>query len=104
MIYVYLARHGILSFQIKFVIKPTTTQTINASTGAAGVWLDLGQVRLARDKAGMTALALALNFNDNLGDAYATSVKIRAVTVEPLSADLSGGGFGDVDGDDKKGA
>lgn len=82
----------------------TTTQTINASTGAAGVWLDLGQVRLARDDAGMTALALALNFNDNLGDAYATSVKIRAVTVEPLSADLSGGGFGDVDGDDKKGA
>ena len=82
----------------------TTTQTINASTGAAGVWLDLGQVRLARDKAGMTALALALNFNDNGGDAYATTVKIRAVTVEPLSADLSGGGFGDVDGDDKKGA
>lgn len=80
----------------------TTTVSIAASTGAAGVWLDLGQVRLARDDAGMTALALALNFNDGGGDAFTTQVKIRAVTVEPLSADLSGGGQGDVD--DKKGA
>jgi len=79
----------------------TTTVTINASTGAAGAWLDLGQLRLARDKGGMTAIALALNFNDGGGDAYTTNVKVRAVTVEPLSADLTGGGFGDVD--DKKG-
>lgn len=80
----------------------TSAYTINASTGAAGVWIDLGQVRLARDDHGMTCLALALNFNDGLGDAYATNVKIRAVTIEPFSADLSGGGDGDVD--DKKGA
>lgn len=79
----------------------TTTKTINASTGAAGQWLDLGQVRLARDDHGMTSLCLALNFNDGLGDAFSTNVKIRAVTVEPLSADLSGGGDGDID--DKKG-
>jgi len=80
----------------------TTTVSIAASTGAAGAWLDLGQVRLARDDNGMTALALALNFNDGLGDSFTTQVKIRAVTVEPLSADLSGGGQGDVD--DKKGS
>lgn len=79
----------------------TTTVTINASTGAAGAWLDLGQVRLARDKGGMTALALALNWNDGAGDAYTTTVKVRAVTIEPLSADLTGGGYGDAD--DKKG-
>lgn len=79
----------------------TTTVTIAANTGAAGVWVTLGRVRLARDDAGMTSLALALNFNDGLGDGYATNVKIRAVTVEPYSADLSGGGQGDVD--DKKG-
>ncbi len=79
----------------------TSTVTVSADTGAAGVWLDLGQVRLARDFFDMTALALAINWNDNLGDAYATEVLVRAVTVEPLSADLSGGGFGDVD--DKEG-
>ena len=78
------------------------TASIVASTGAAGAWLDLGTVRLARDAGGMTALALALSFNDGLGDAFSTNVKIRAVTVEPYSADLEGGGFGDVD--DKEGA
>ncbi len=75
----------------------TTTVSIVASTGAAGAWLDLGTVRLAREADGMTALALALNFNDNLGDAYVTNVKVRAVTVEAYSTDLSGGGYGDVD-------
>ncbi len=75
----------------------TSTVSIVASTSAAGVWLDLGTVRLARDDGDMTALALALNFNDGLGDLYTTNVKIRAVTVEPYSADLSGGGVGDVD-------
>lgn len=78
------------------------TVSIVASTGAAGAWLDLGTVRLARDLSGMTALALAINFNDGLGDAFTTNVKIRAVTVEPYSADLSGGGLGDAD--DKEGA
>ncbi|HEY0132434.1 MAG TPA: hypothetical protein VGB85_00105 [Nannocystis sp.] len=77
------------------------TVSIAASTGAAGVVLDLGMVRLARDDAGLTALALALDFNHGGGDAFATNVKIRAVSIEPYSADLSGGGFGDVD--DKEG-
>lgn len=75
----------------------TTAASIVASTGAAGVWKDLGTVRLVRDASGMTLLALAINFNNGLGDIYSTNVKIRAVTVEPYSADLSGGGFGDVD-------
>lgn len=83
------------------VVYSTPTVTVSNDTGAAGFWLDLGQVRLARDFFDMTALALAINWNDNLGDAYSTEVLIRAVTVEPLSADLSGGGWGDVD--DKQG-
>ena len=76
------------------------TVQIAASTGAAGAWLDLGQVRLARDDAGMTYLALALSFNNGGADIYTTNVKVRAVTVEPLSADLTGGGYGDQN--DKK--
>ncbi len=75
----------------------TPTATIAASTGAAGVWLDLGTVRLARDASGMTALALALDFNHGGGDIYTTNVKIRTVTIEPYTADLSGGGNGDTD-------
>jgi len=80
----------------------TTTVSIVASTGAAGAWLDLGILRLARDDDGLTALALALDFNHGLGDSYVTNVKVRAVTIEPFSADLSGGGMGDVD--EKKGS
>lgn len=80
----------------------TTTVSIVASTGAAGSWLDLGIVRLARDDDGLTELALALDFNHGGADAFTTNVKVRAVTIEPLSADLSGGGMGDVD--EKKGS
>lgn len=75
----------------------TTEAVIASSTGTDGVWLDLGQVRLARDDGGMTALALALDFNHGVADAFGTSVKIRAVTVEPLFADFGSGGYGDVD-------
>ena len=48
----------------------------------------------------MTYLALALSFNNGGADIYTTNVKVRAVTVEPLSADLTGGGYGDQN--DKK--
>lgn len=69
------------------------------TTSAAGEWLDLGVVRLARDPAGLSYLALAffVDVTEDEGAEYATTWALNALTADPYSKDLDGGGFGDVE-------
>jgi hypothetical protein len=66
---------------------------------AAGQWLDLGVVRLARDTAGLSYLALAffVDVTKNEGAEYATTWELNALTADPYSKNLDGGGFGDIE-------
>ena len=69
--------------------------TITA-VSAAGVWLDLGVVRLARDDAGLSYLALGFRVDLDVdeGEEFSTAWMLNAITADPFAMDLSGGGMG----------
>lgn len=66
---------------------------------AAGEWLDLGVVRLARAASGLSYFALGffVDATEDEGLLYATTWQLNALTVDPYSKNLETGGFGDVD-------
>lgn len=66
------------------------------SPSSAGVWVELGTVRLARDAEGLSyfALGFLIDADEDEGVLHNTSWKLNAITVTPFAKDLSGGGFG----------
>lgn len=66
------------------------------SPSAAGEWVDLGVVRLARDDAGLSYFCLGFLIDEAAGegDDFDTGWRLNAITVDPFSKNLSGGGFG----------
>lgn len=61
-----------------------------------GAWVDLDIVRLARDHKNRTYFALGFYIDANVkeGVTFATEWELNAITVDPYSKDLSGGGMG----------
>jgi hypothetical protein len=80
--------------------KPLTDYRGPSSTvsavSSAGVWVDLGVVRLARDAEGMSYFLLGWDLVPavNEGAVFATLWKLNAITVEPFAKNLEGGGMG----------
>lgn len=66
---------------------------------AAGEWLDLGVVRLARAASGLSYFALGffVDATEDEGLVYSTTWQLNALTVDPYAKNLESGGFGDVD-------
>lgn len=77
--------------------------TIAAPNGA-GEWIDLGQIRIAREADHVTHVMLAscIDPAEGEGDDFTTTWSLRALTADPFALDLQQGGDGDLD--EKEGA
>lgn len=77
----------------------TAAHSILAPNGA-GAWVDLGELKLRREPSGLSYIALGflIDATEDEGVEYSTGWKLNAITVDPYSRDLGGGGVGDVEG------
>ena len=70
-----------------------------AGPNGKGEWVDLGELKLAREPSGLTCVALGflIDATEDEGTEYDTGWRLQAITVEPYSRDL-GVGVGDAQG------
>lgn len=91
------------AFSVADLLSPGLTYQrgpIVSVTAPAEGWSDLGVVRLERDAAGLSyfVLAFKLDATEDEGAIYSSTWQLNALTVEPYSKSLAGGGVGDAEG------
>lgn len=70
------------------------------SVSATGVWIDLGVLQLVREPSGLSYFALGFKLEPAVGEgtSFDTAWQLNAITVDPFTLDVGGGGNGDTEG------
>jgi len=75
------------------IVSVTTSST-------TGVWVDLGVINLVRESSNLSYFALGFKIDSAVGEgvSFQTGWMLNAITVDPLTLDMSDGGNGDTEG------